>query len=77
MTSLIFCPSRQSRDLVVLGDISVQADVLEVLRTRCAEVSRVPAALTGRFNIVELLHELSESFGEEVVAGHPSVELVI
>ena len=70
-------PSRQSRDLVVLGDISVQADVLEMFTDQMCRGITGAGALTGRFNIVELLHELRESFGEEVVAGHPGVELVI
>ena len=68
-------PARQARDLVVVGDLRVEADVFEVLRNDFGRELAEAEALAGGFVVVELLDELGEAEVEEGFARYLGVVL--
>lgn len=68
--------SRESLELVVLGDVSVESDVLEMLADKLSAHLARSGSLTTGLEIVELLNELDESVLDELLAGHEGVVLM-
>jgi hypothetical protein len=67
--------SRQSLELVVLGDVSVESDVHEVLANELGRHLSGSGSLARRLEVVELLDELGEAELEELLSGEEDVVL--
>lgn len=74
--SLKSCKRNSPLELVVLGDISVESDVLEVLADELAAHLAGSSSLTRSLKVIELLDELGESEVEKPGAVEESVLLV-
>ena len=68
-------PARQAGDLVVVGDVRVEANVFEVLGDDLGGELAEAEPFTGGFVVVELLDELGEAEVEEGFARHLGVVL--
>ena len=69
--------ARQTRDLIVLSDIAVQADLLEMLADEVRGRVAGTSTLAGGLHIVELLHELLVALLHKRIARDPGVEAMV
>lgn len=69
--------SGEPRNLVVLGDIPVKANVLEVLADEVCGGVALASAFSRRFQVIELLHNLRETLLQELFTGNPCVEFMV
>ena len=69
--------SGQSGDFVVLSDITIEADILEMLADQVSSGVSCTCTLARRLQVIKLLDNLCESFLDELVSWYPRVEPVI
>lgn len=62
---LDFLSSRQSSHLVVLGDVSIESDVHQMLTNEFETHLSGTSSFSGSFEIIELLNEFGESEVDE------------
>jgi hypothetical protein len=69
--------SRETGDLVVLGDITVQTDVFQVLSNKVCTSFPCSSTLSRRFKIIELLNNLGKALLQKLLPRNPGVESVV
>jgi hypothetical protein len=60
-----------------LCDVAIQADILQVFSHQVGGSISRPSTFAGRLEIIELLHKLGESLGDQLISRNPGVISVV